>query len=56
MAAIKLLVDEVQHQDEVVVHRTTREPTKLVYINIGADVRPYPLDQETFKSLAEYLG
>ena len=56
MVSIKFSVDEIQHEDEVVVDRATREATKLVNIYVGADVRPYPLDQEPLQALAKERG
>ena len=56
MVGVKFALDKVQHKDEVVVDRAARESTKLVNIYVGADVRPYPLDQEPLQALAKERG
>ena len=56
MVGVKFALDEVQHKDEVVVDRATREAAKLVNIYVGADVWPYPLNEEPFQPLAEEGG
>ena len=46
-------MDEVNHLDEVMVDRASRESSKLVKVNMGGDVWPYPLYEEPFKSFAQ---
>ena len=53
LTSIQFLMDEIQHLNEVVAGRAPREATKLVNINMGADVGPYPLYKEPLQALAE---
>ena len=50
---VKVPVDEIQHQDEVVFYRTSREASKLVKINVVIDVGPYPLNEEPLQPFAK---
>ena len=56
MTIVKVLVDKVKHLDQIVVHRTTRESSKLVQVNVWGNIGPYPLDQEPLKAFAEEGG
>ena len=53
MTIVKVLVDKVKHLDQIVVHRTTRESSKLIHISVGENIGPYPLYQEPLKAFAE---
>ena len=56
MILVNVLLDEVKHEDQVVLNRAAREATKLVQVYMGIYVGPYPLNEEPFQSFAEEGG
>ena len=49
-------MDEVKHEDKVMLNRTARKAPKLVHVDVVPNVWPDPLDQEPFQSLTEEGG
>ena len=56
MVLVNVLIDEVKHEDQVVLNRPARKATKLVQVNMVVYVGPYPLNEEPFQSFAEEGG
>ena len=45
---IQVTMNEVPHENKVMLYRTTRQATELVKGYMGANVGPNPLDQKPF--------
>ena len=53
VASVNISLDEVEHENKVMLYRAARKSTKLIKVNMVLNIGPDPFDEKPFQALAD---